>query len=82
MILFNGETRLVSIDQSYSLTEIYSEWKRWVLLELNAKYPAAFRELGGDDLGGGLSLGVYFFIRNDQGWKIKPFGLNDSTSRC
>lgn len=74
MITFDGVSRLIIIDESASLTEIYSEWKRWAIL--NSNFPPAFRQLGGDPLGGGVSLGIYTFIRNDYGWRIKPKGTN------
>ena len=62
--------------------ELYSYWKTWVLLSDNAKYPAMFRTIGGDDLGGGLEAGDYYFLQNQftssgspiqqGGWRIKP----------
>jgi hypothetical protein len=37
----------------------------------NANFLPAFgNSIGGDDLGGGVSLTGYFFVRNDLGWRI------------
>jgi len=62
--------------------ELYSYWKEWILLGDNAKYPQMFRTIGGDDLGGGLEAGDYYFLQNQHtssagspqqgGWRIKP----------
>lgn len=32
-----------------------------------------FRTIGGDPIGGGVSVGAYFFLRNDLGWRIRPY---------
>jgi hypothetical protein len=49
---------------------MYSCWKRWVQAG-NANFLPAFgNSIGGDDLGGGVSLTGYFFVRNDLGWRI------------
>lgn len=52
--------------------DIYTAWKEWIVLSDNIKYPAAFRVVGGDPLGGGLNAGSYFFLQNQNGWRIKP----------
>ena len=51
--------------------DLYSAWKRWITLSDNAKYPAAFDTVGGDNVGGGQEVAPYFFCRNDLGWRIK-----------
>jgi hypothetical protein len=50
---------------------LYSAWKEWLLLSDNAKYPPAFRTIGGDPLGGGVTAGDYYFLANDAGWRLK-----------
>ncbi len=67
--------RIVEIDSDQAvneldLTEIYSEWKDWVKVGDNAKFPPAFREVGGDPISDTESLGITIFIQN--GWKIRP----------
>ena len=54
--------------------DLYSDWKEWVLaLPQRQGLPPAFRTIGGDALTPGLDAGSYFFIRNDLGWRIRPF---------
>jgi hypothetical protein len=65
IIVNNGETSLdVAID-------LYSDWKEWMVLVDNAKYPIAMRTVGGDPTSGGKSVAPYFFLSN--GWKIRPY---------
>jgi hypothetical protein len=74
-ISFDGANTLITLaagDTEVDVSDVYSRWKEWVLLSDNAKYPPAFRETGGDPLGGGVFAGVNTFIRNDLGWRIKP----------
>ena len=52
--------------------DLYEPWKEWVRLSDNSKYPAAFRVTGGDPLTPGITAGAYFFLRNDNGWRIRP----------
>ena len=58
--------------------DLYSAWKRWITLSDNAKYPAAFDTVGGDNVGGGQEVAPYFFCRNDLGWRIKMPQQNGS----
>ena len=53
---------------------IYSRWKEWTIS--NPQYLPAFRVLGGDPIGSGLSVASYFFLVND--WRIRPFEGNHS----
>jgi hypothetical protein len=71
---FDGPNRLIICDPgvtSFSVAQVYSRWKEWLLDSDNTKYETAFAQsIGGDPLGGGLLLGSYFFLQN--GWKIRP----------
>lgn len=49
-------------------SELYSEWKRWLLQSDNTKYLQAFRTFGGDETIIGQTAPKYFFVLN--GWKI------------
>jgi hypothetical protein len=74
-VSFDGASKTIIISDSganvsISAKEIYSLWKEWLLT--NAQWEPAFRTFGGDDLGGGLIAGDYYFINNNAGWKIKP----------
>lgn len=72
---FDGDALLIIM--SGGTTEIdaqilYSDWKEWQLVDDNTKYYEAFRTIGGDPLGGSLEAGDYYFLRNDNGWRIRP----------
>lgn len=74
-IAFDGPSKLITIGYdgvitSLTAVEIYSRWKEWVLAG-NAQHLPAFAEsVGGNDLGSGVALGQYVFLRNDSGWRI------------
>lgn len=51
---------------------LYSRWKEWA--QANAQWPAAFRVVGGDPIGGGLFVASYFFLTN--GWRVRPQEAN------
>lgn len=61
---------------SFSIYELYSEWKRWCLQGDNLKYLPAFRTIGGDPIGAGQYVGFYLFLRNDIGWCGMPPDIN------
>lgn len=70
---FDGINSLIRINLGESEIDVkldlYSGWKEWVLTGDNAKYLAAFRNSGGDPIGGGLFTGdVYFLINN---WRVE-----------
>jgi len=75
---FHGDTRLIAINEGDfghdldAKIDLYSDWKEWVLTDDNSKYAPAFRTIGGDPLGGVLSAGAYFFLQNQDGWRIRP----------
>lgn len=70
-IVFDPATRRIILDSSFvSAVELWSRWADWVALSDNAKYLPAFRSVGGDDLGGGLSIPPYIFLMN--GWRVRP----------
>lgn len=71
---FDGENRIIFLTggvTSFEVSDLYSRWKDWMLLGDNSKWIPAFDlSVGGDDLGGGLKAGAYYFLTN--GWHIKP----------
>jgi hypothetical protein len=74
-IIFDGANTLITLDSGVTeldVIDIYSEWKRWMLLGDNAKYTKAFRTIGGDPLTSIINAGAYFFLQNTDGWRIKP----------
>ena len=70
-ITFDAAAKRIILDSaSVSATEMYSRSCDWLATSDNAKYGAVFRQVGGDDLGGGLSIPPYFFLQN--GWRVRP----------
>ena len=76
-ITFNGPAKTITVGYDAAVTtvaavDLYSGWKDWVALG-NAQFLPAFAEsVGGNELGGGVSLSGYYFLRNDLGWRIVP----------
>ena len=71
MIQFDPITKRIILDSSaVTATEIYSRSCDWLALSDNVKYGAIFRQVGSDDLGGGLSIPPYFFLQGD--WRVRP----------
>ena len=52
--------------------QIWSAWVDW--REVNPQWSLAFRQAGGDSLGGGLFIPPYFFLQD--GWKVRPREAN------
>jgi len=83
MISFDGPNRIITLDPNqfvYSIQYIYSRWLDWAALSNNTTFPIAFRQSGGDPIGGGVFVGVYFFLQNTDGWRIKPPEQNGTYS--
>ena len=74
-ITFDPANKRVILDTaSVTATELYSRSCDWLATSDNAKYGAVFRQVGSDDLGGGLSIPPYFFL---QGlWRVRPMESN------
>jgi len=71
MIVFDPASKRVILDSaSVTATELYSRSADWLAQSDNAKYGAVFRQVGGDDLGGGLSIPPYFFLQG--AWRVRP----------
>lgn len=74
MVTFDGPNLLITLPSIGTFdvqNDLYSNWKEWVALSDNAKFPAAFDTTGGDVIGAGLTVAPYFFLRTDSGWRIK-----------
>lgn len=70
-IVFDASTKRIILDSAnVTATEMYSRSCDWLVLSDNAKYGAVFRQVGGDDLGGGLLIPPYFFLQG--AWRIRP----------
>lgn len=74
-LAFDPATKRIILDSaSVTATELYSRSADWLALSDNAKYGAVFRQVGGDDLGGGLSIPPYFFLQG--AWRVRPMESN------
>ena len=74
-IVFDPAAKRIVLDSaSVTATELYSRSADWLALDDNAKYGAVFRQVGGDDLGAGLSIPPYFFLQNT--WRVRPMEAN------
>lgn len=70
-IIFDPATKRIVLDTSQiTATEVYSRWCDWCAVGDNIKYGQVVLQVGGDDLGQGLSIPPYFFLQN--GWRIRP----------
>lgn len=70
-ITFDAATKRIILDSaSVTATEIYSRWVDWAAASDNLKYGMVIRQVGSDDLGGGLSIPPYYFLQGD--WRVRP----------
>lgn len=51
--------------------DLYSDWKEWLKLSDNSKFPPAFDTTGGDPTTATETVAPFFFLRNDLGWRIR-----------
>lgn len=69
-MIFNGTTRLITLevgDNLVNVEDMYSRWKDWVLSD-NAGFWPAFRTFGGDPTAAGQFAPKFFFLTN--GWRV------------
>jgi len=69
IIINSGITGLDAEVDLYS--DLKADWIANANGELGFEFP--FRTAGGDPLPGGLEAGAFFFMRNDLGWRIRPY---------
>ena len=72
-VIFDGPGKLCILQEgvtSFDVIDLYSDWKAWVMQGDNAKYLQAFRNVGGDPLGGDINIAPYYFLTN--GWRVRP----------
>lgn len=74
-ITFDAANKRIILDTaSVTATEIFSRWEDWALLSDNLKYGMVIRQVGSDDLGGGLSIPPYYFLQG--AWRVRPMEAN------
>lgn len=75
VVTFDGLNRLIKVDSPTTeidvQIEIYSDWKEWVVLSDNAKWPKAVTAIGGDPITATTKVGITYFLEN--GWRIEPY---------
>jgi len=70
-ITINPASKLFILDSAtVDVSDIYVAWVDWLVLSDNIKYLPAFTTVGGDSLGGSLSIPPYYFLIN--GWRVRP----------
>lgn len=73
-VTFNGVNKLIYVNAGESIIDVrinlYSDWKEWTKLRDYAKFPPAFRTIGGDpiDAINGVYAGDIYFLTN--GWRV------------
>lgn len=74
-ITFDPATQRIILDSaSVTATELFSRWCDWAALSDNLKYGMVIRQVGSDDLGGGLSIPPYYFLQGS--WRVRPMEAN------
>lgn len=74
-IAFDPSTKRIILDStSATISDVWIAWSNWVTLSDNAKYLPALKQVGGDDLGSGLLIPLYFFLLNN--WRVRPMESN------
>lgn len=74
-IIFDAANKRIILDSSsITATEIYSRWVDWAATGDNAKFGLVVRQVGGDDLGGGLAIPPYYFLQG--AWRVRPMEAN------
>lgn len=77
MFTFDGNTKIIALDtgvRTFTTTELYSEWKDWVMLSDNSKFEQAMRAIGNEPLSPTNNSPAFFFLMN--GWRIQPEDVN------
>lgn len=74
-ITFDPAAKIIILDStSVTAAQIWIAWVDWVVSSDNSKYLPALKQVGGDDLGGGLAIPPYIFLAN--GWRVRPMEAN------
>ena len=71
-MVFDGINKRIVLDStSVTASEIWSRYMDWLAADSqNAKWGLAMTQVGGDELGSGLYIPVYVFLK--AGWKVRP----------
>ena len=75
MYIFDGQNRVIILEPGvveFSVKDLYSRWKDWVMINDNAKFSNTFSLVGGEPINqtGTQVISPYFFLINN--WKLRP----------
>ena len=80
---FNPVTKIITLTEAPdgndrvtvdTKRDLYSDAKEdWIADPALNKFRFPFSTIGGNDLGGGVQAGAYFFLNNTAGWRIAPY---------
>jgi len=77
-VTFDGLNKLITVITGVTYldvkTDIYQEWKKWVIEDNNSQWLQAFRTFGGDPTTSNQNAPSYYFLINE--WKIKIENLD------
>lgn len=72
---FDGPNKIINVLSpvvDFDAKELYSEWKRWVIADVqNSKYMQAMKSIGGEPITDTVTISPYIEVLN--GWRIKPY---------
>lgn len=72
-ITIDGASKRIILDSAnVTAAQIWSAWVDWHAS--NPQWSLAFRQVGGDNLGGGLAIPPYYFLQG--AWRIRPMEAN------
>jgi hypothetical protein len=72
---FDGSAKLITLTSgtvSFTVKDLYSRWKDWVMISDNSKYIYAFTSVAGDPISATQSIAPYIFLNTVDGWTIRP----------
>jgi hypothetical protein len=72
-ITIDGASKRIILDSAnVTAAQIWSAWVVW--RSSNPQWSLAIRQVGGDDLGGGLAIPPYYFLQG--AWRVRPMEAN------
>lgn len=72
-ISFDGAEQTITLSSgttTLDAQDCYSRWKDWVLTGDGAPWAHAFEAIGGEEIGGSVLTGDYYFLQD--GWTVVP----------
>ena len=74
-VTFDGDNLRILVNSPETQLDVqnhlYSDWKEWVKIGDNAKYPVAMSAIGGQQITDIAFVGITYFLEN--GWRIEPW---------